>query len=84
MANITGRLSGVSGLHGAITAPQGLSGKLSNNVFIKTQVKTVTPTDEVQEIIPDAGYAGLSRVIVEKVPNTYGHVIYNGSSILIE
>ena len=84
MANITGRLSGVSGLHGAITAPQGLSGKLSNNVFIKTQVKTVTPTDEVQEIIPDAGDAGLSRVIVEKVPNTYGHVIYNGSSILIE
>lgn len=83
MANITGRLSGVSWLHGAITAPQGLSAKLSNNVFIRTQVKVVTPTDEVQEIIPDAGYAGLSRVIVEKVPDSYGHIVYNGSTLLV-
>ena len=83
MANITGRVSPAGGLYGAITAPQGLSAKLSNNVFIKTQVKTVTPTDEVQEIVPDAGYAGLSRVIVEKVPETYGRIVYNGSTLLV-
>lgn len=83
MANVTGRVSPAGGLYGAITAPQGVSAKLSNNVFIRTQVKTVTPTDEVQEVVPDAGYAGLSKVIVEKVPDSYGHIVYNGSTLLV-
>ena len=79
---ITGRLSGGATLTGSITAPRGVSAALSNPV-IKTQIKTITPGDEVTEVTPDSGYAGLSKVIVEAIPNNYGQIIFNGTTLMV-
>lgn len=38
------------------------------------QAKTTTPTTEEQTITSDTGYMGLSRVVVQSIPNTYADV----------
>lgn len=35
------------------------------------QQKEATPTENIQEIIPDNGYDGLSKVIVNPIPSEY-------------
>lgn len=76
-------LTPVQGLSAAMSAVQGLSASISNKINLKLQTKTVVPTDETQTIMADAGYAGLARVVVEAVPNTYGHISYDGATITI-
>lgn len=45
--------------------------------------KTVTPTDEEQIVRPDIGYTGLRTVTVERIPSSYGHILYNGSVLTV-
>ena len=40
-------------------------------VLANMQEKKVIPTKEIQEILPDKEYDGLSKVIVDKIPNEY-------------
>ena len=81
---LTGYLSAQPTLSGSLSAPQGLVGALSSNIVIKMQMKEVTPSAEEQYITADEGYAGLNAVRIGAIPNNYGHIVYNGSSLLVE
>lgn len=60
-------------------------GELSSTTVIvaNLQNKTVTPTDYEQVIRPDLGYTGLHTVTVERIPSSYGHILYNGSVLTV-
>lgn len=49
----------------------------------KMQEKSTTPSNSRQSIIPDEGYTGLSRVIIEPIPSNYGKITYDGSKIIV-
>lgn len=54
-------------LSGNLRVKQSLNGVLNNSVIYVdpiTQEKEVIPTKEAQEIVPDSGFTGLSKVIV--------------------
>ncbi len=54
-------------LSGNLNVKQSLNGSLNNAVIYIdpiTQEKEATPSKEVQEVIPDSGFTGLSKVIV--------------------
>ena len=40
-------------------------------VFANMQEKEITPTKEIQIVEPDRNYDGLSKVIVDKIPDEY-------------
>jgi hypothetical protein len=43
----------------------------------------VTATQEVQQIEPDAGYTGFSRVVVNPIPQNYGLITWNGAVLTV-
>ncbi len=65
----------MSTLHGKVIGGGG-SGAVQSE-------KVVTPTDEEQTITADEGYNSLAKIIVEAIPNNYGHIAYDGSSIRV-
>lgn len=83
-----GELSLVNSIDGGETA---LSinidgGEIGSTTLIvaETQLnKTVTPTDEEQIVRPDEGYTSLRTVTVERIPSSYGHILYNGSVLTV-
>lgn len=75
---LTGKLSATPTMTAALSASQGMSASLSSNIFIKLQQKSVTPSDQAQNIVADDGYAGLSAVTVGAIPSNYGEIVYNG------
>ena len=70
-------------LKATLSSVQGFSATLSNNINIKMQTKDVAPTDEEQTIVPDAGYVGLSQVVVGAIPNNYGKITWNGAVLTV-
>lgn len=51
-------------------------------ILAKLQEKNAIPTKNEQEIIPDKNYDGLSKVIVNKIPDEY--IVPSGSTSIIE
>ena len=68
-------------LSGNLNIKKSLNGNLNNSVIYIdpiTQEKEVTPTKETQEIIPDTGYTGLSKVKVN------GYTVKTASKTITE
>ena len=59
---------------GSIKPKLNIAGKINKTIeYISpnNQEKNVVPTKEIQEITPDEKYNGLSKVIVDKIPDEY-------------
>ena len=59
---------------GSIKPKLNIAGKINKTIeYISpnNQEKNVIPTKEIQEITPDEKYNGLSKVIVDKIPDEY-------------
>ena len=67
-------------LNGVISASLSLNGNINNAIkYIQpiTQEKRVKPNENIQEIMADNGFNGLSKVVVEAIPEKY--IIPSGS-----
>ena len=84
MDKLAGKLSATSqNLCGALSsASASFSGRLSAGYCI-LQDKEVIPSAEEQTITADVGFGGLSSVTISPIPQNYGLITYNGSTITV-
>lgn len=84
MDKLAGKLSATSqNLCGALSsASASFNGRLSAGYYI-LQEKVVVPGAEEQIITADVGFCGLSSVKVGAIPQNYGLITYDGSSIIV-
>lgn len=61
----------------------GILGSMSGSEGMKPQSKSVTPTFEAQEVLPDDGYNCLSSVAVAAIPVTYTDNAQGGQTLKI-
>ena len=80
---LKGKLSATSqNLCGALSsASASFNGRLSAGYIL--QEKVVVPGAEEQTITADAGFGGLSSVTISPIPQNYGLITYNGSTITV-
>ena len=80
---LKGKLSATSqNLCGALSsASASFNGRLSAGYIM--QEKVVVPGAEEQIITADVGFGGLSSVKVGAIPQNYGLITYDGSSITV-
>ena len=80
---LKGKLSATSqNLCGALSsASASLGGKLSAGYLL--QDKTIVPGAEEQTITADVGFGGLSSVTISPIPQNYGLITYDGSTITV-
>ena len=80
---LKGKLTATSqNLCGALSsASASLGGKLSAGYLL--QEKIVVPGAEEQTITADIGFGGLSSVTISPIPQNYGLITYNGSTITV-
>ena len=80
---LKGKLSAKSQNLNGLLSPKSsfLKGGLSAGYIL--QEKSVTPSSEVQEITADVGYGGLKSVTVSPIPQNYGLITYDGSTITV-
>lgn len=63
--------------------PQSHGGTIEPSDFQPlAQDKSAIPSDIDQEIVADDGFY-LNKVTVRAIPNTYGHITYNGGVITV-
>ena len=81
--DLHGKLSATSqNLCGALSpASAGFNGKLSAGYLL--QDKTIVPGAEEQTITADIGFGGLKSVTIAPIPNNYGLISWDGSTITV-
>lgn len=80
---LKGKLTATSqNLCGALSsASASLGGKLSAGYLL--QDKTIVPSADEQTITADVGFGGLSSVKVNAIPQNYGLITWDGSTITV-
>lgn len=61
----------------------GVTGTMSGQESVRAQAKTVTPTAEEQEVLPDEGYNYLSEVTVNPIPYSEAANAAGGTTVTI-
>lgn len=81
--DLHGKLSATSqNLCGALSsASAGFSGKLSAGYLL--QEKVIVPSADDQVVTADIGFGGLSSVRVGAIPQNYGLITYDGTTITV-
>jgi hypothetical protein len=65
-------------------ASAGLNGMLSSEpITLPLQEKNAIPSMEEQIITADVGFGGLSSVKIAPIPQNYGLITYDGSTITV-
>ena len=86
MDKLAGKLSATSqNLCGALSsASASLNGRLSAGYILQIlQEKVVIPGAEEQIITADVGFGGLKSVTIAPIPNNYGLISWDGSTITV-
>lgn len=80
---LKGKLSATSqNLCGALSsASASFNGRLSAGYIL--QDKTIVPGAEEQTITADIGFGGLSSVTIAPIPQNYGLISWDGSTITV-
>lgn len=80
---LKGKLSATSqNLCGALSsASASFNGRLSAGYLL--QDKTIVPGAEEQTITADIGFGGLSSVTIAPIPQNYGLITYDGTTITV-
>ena len=83
MDKLAGKLSATSQILCGVLSSDSVTmiGTLSSGYIL--QEKEVIPSAEEQTITADAGFGGLSSVKVGAIPQNYGLITYDGSSITV-
>ena len=83
MDKLAGKLSATSQILCGVLSSDSVTmiGTLSAGYIL--QDKEVTPTTEEQVIKADMGFGGLSSVKVSAIPQNYGLITYDGSTITV-
>ena len=83
MDKLAGKLSATSQILCGVLSSDSVTmiGTLSAGYIL--QEKEVIPSAEEQTITADAGFGGLSSVKVGAIPQNYGLITYDGSSITV-
>ena len=83
MDKLAGKLSATSQILCGVLSSDSVTmiGALSAGYIL--QDKEVIPSAEEQTITADAGFGGLSSVKVGAIPQNYGLITYDGSSITV-
>lgn len=83
MDKLAGKLSATSQILCGVLSSDSVAmiGKLSAGYIL--QDKEIVPSAEEQTITADAGFGGLSSVKVGAIPQNYGLITYDGSSITV-
>lgn len=61
----------------------GVEGSMSGSEGVKAQAKTVTPTTEGLDVLPDSGYTHLSQVTVKPIPYVESDNAAGGKTVVI-
>lgn len=79
-----GKLSAISqNLCGVLSSSSALLvGNLSSAPIV-LQEKSAVPSADEQTITADAGFGGLSSVTISPIPNNYGLITWNGSTLTV-
>lgn len=86
MDRITGKLTGIAGLSGVLSAAGGISGGLSRPSLVPVEKYDgpyeFTPSAQTQ-VIPIAEKKALANIIIKPVPQNYGRITWNGSVLTV-
>ena len=80
---LKGKLTATSASLSGVLSPASASMKGNLSAGYILQDKVVTPSASEQTITPDVGFGGLASVTISPIPNNYGLITWNGSTLTV-